>query len=51
MRRRRAIVLEPVLGSWDWLDALAGELDDDLVSAVRDQPESTDRPALSTAFR
>ena len=50
-RRGRAIVLEPVPESWEWLDALAGEVDDDFLSAVREQPESTERPALRKAFR
>ena len=50
-RRGRAIVLEPVPDSWEWLDALAGELDDDFVSAVREQPEPTERPELGTVFR
>jgi antitoxin VapB len=50
-RRGRAIVLEPVPDTWAWLDALAGELDDDFVSAVREQPEPTERPELGTVFR
>ena len=50
-RRGRAIVLEPVPDSWEWLDALAGEFDDDFVSAVREQPESIERPELGTVFR
>jgi antitoxin VapB len=28
-RRGRAIVLEPVPESWEWLDALAGDVDED----------------------
>jgi antitoxin VapB len=50
-RRGRAIVLEPVPDSWEWLDALAGELDDDFVSAVREKPEPTERPELAKVFR
>jgi antitoxin VapB len=54
-RRGRAIVLEPVPESWEWLDALAGELagevDEDFVSAVREQPEATERPELGKVFR
>lgn len=49
-RRGRAIVLEPVPDSWEWLDALAGELDDDFVSAVHEQPELTERPELGRVF-
>jgi len=50
-RRGRAIVLEPVPESWEWLDTLVGEVDEDFVSAVRDQPEPTERPALRKVFR
>lgn len=50
-RRGRAIVLEPVPESWEWLDALVDEVDDDFVSAVREQPEATERPELDKVFR
>ena len=50
-RRGRAIVLEPVSDSWEWLDALVGDLDDDFASAVREQPEPAERPGLSKVFR
>jgi len=50
-RRGRAIVLEPVPESWEWLDALAGEIDEDFVSAVREQPEATERLELAKVFR
>ena len=50
-RRGRAIVLEPVPDSWEWLDALANEVDEDFVSAVREQPEATERPELAKVFR
>jgi antitoxin VapB len=50
-RRGRAIVLEPVPESWEWLDALAGEVDEDFESAVREQPEATERPELGKVFR
>ncbi len=50
-RRGRAIVLEPVPESWEWLDALAGEVDDDFAPAVREQPDGTERPGLAKVFR
>jgi antitoxin VapB len=50
-RRGRAIVLEPVPESWEWLDALVDGVDDDFVSAVREQPEATERPELDKVFR
>ena len=50
-RRGRAIVLEPVPDSWAWLDAVAGDVDEDFVSAVREQPEAVERPGLNKVFR
>ena len=50
-RRGRTIVLEPVPDSWEWLDALAGDLDDDFVAAVREQPAPTERPGIDEVFR
>lgn len=50
-RRGRAIVLEPVPDSWAWLDAVAGGLDEDFVSAVREQPGAVERPGLNKVFR
>jgi antitoxin VapB len=50
-RRGRAIVLEPVPDSWAWLDAVAGDLDEDFVSAVREQPEAVERRGLNKVFR
>ena len=50
-RRGRAIVLEPVPESWECLDALAGDVDEDFVSPVRERPEATERPGLGKVFR
>jgi antitoxin VapB len=50
-RRGRAIVLEPMPESWDWLDAVAGQVDEDFVSAVREQPAPTERSGLRKVFR
>jgi len=50
-RRGRAIVLEPVPESWEWLDALACEVDEDFVSGMHEQPEATERPELGKVFR
>jgi antitoxin VapB len=43
--------LEPVPDSWEWLDALAGDVDDDFASAAREQPDATERPGLAKVFR
>lgn len=50
-RRGNGIILEPVPETWDWLDAIAGTLDEDFVEAVREQPPSTERPELEKLFR
>ena len=50
-RRGRAIVLEPVPDSWEWLDALVGPLDDDFVTAAREQPGPSERPEMDKVFR
>ena len=50
-RRGRAIVLEPVPESWEWLDALAGGVEDDFASAVLEQPSVSERPELEKVFR
>ncbi len=50
-RRGRAIVLEPVPESWEWLDALAGQVDEDFASAVREQPDAAERHGLGKVFR
>ena len=50
-RRGSAIVLEPVPQTWEWLDAIAGTVDDDFVEAVKERPEPTERPALKRLFR
>lgn len=50
-RRGRSIVLEPLPDSWDWLDALAGEVDEDFVSAVRERVEEAERRGLGKVFR
>jgi antitoxin VapB len=50
-RHANAVILEPVAEDWDWLDALAGELDKDLIEAVNQQPAAQQRPALRKLFR
>lgn len=50
-RRGNAILMEPVPETWAWLDAIAGTLDEDFIEAVKEQPASTERPALDKLFR
>jgi antitoxin VapB len=50
-RRGNGIILEPVAETWDWLDAIAGTLDEDFVEAVKEQPPAAERPELEKLFR
>jgi antitoxin VapB len=50
-RQRDAVILEPVVDDWSWLDAIVGRLDDDFVEAVNQRPEPQQRPALDELFR
>lgn len=45
-RRGSAVILEPVADSWDWLDALVGEVDQDFEQAAREEPQDQPRPGL-----
>lgn len=49
-RHGNSVVLEPVPRDWSWLDALVGELDEDFLAAVNEQPEPQERPALDELF-
>jgi antitoxin VapB len=50
-RHGNAVVLEPLVEDWSWLDAIAGRLDEDFAQAVEEQPEQQERPALDELFR
>jgi antitoxin VapB len=50
-RHGNAVILEPLADDWSWLDAIAGQLDDDFVRAVEEQPQTVERPALDELFR
>ncbi len=50
-RHGNTLVLEPVAENWQWLDALAGQLDDDFVHEALAQPEPQARPELDKLFR
>ncbi len=41
-----AIILEPIARDWDWLRPLVGLVDDDLVSALEEEPSAQSRPEL-----
>lgn len=50
-RHGNAVVLEPIAEDWSWLDSLAGQLDNDFVQGVGEQPGPQERPALDKLFR
>jgi antitoxin VapB len=50
-RHGNAVILEPLADDWSWLDAIAGQLDEDFVRAVEEQPHQQERPALDKIFR
>ena len=45
-RHGRAVILEPVAHDWDWLEVLAGKVDEDFAAAVAEKTDEQDRPAL-----
>jgi len=45
-----AVVLEPVVKDWAWLDALAGTVSDDFLKEGREQPAMQVRSTLDQAF-
>jgi len=49
-RHGSAVILEPLVDDWSWLDAIAGQLDDDFVEAVAEEAGQQDRPALDDLF-
>lgn len=50
-RRGAAVILEPILTDWRWLDELvATGLDDDFIEAVEEQSETQERPSLGRLF-
>jgi antitoxin VapB len=50
-RHGSAVILEPVADDWSWLDAIAGQLDDDFKQAATEQPDIQERPAIEKLFR
>jgi len=40
------IILRPIARDWDWLHPLVGPVDDDLASALEEEPFTQSRPEL-----
>lgn len=50
-RHGSAVILEPVAVDWSWLDAVVGQLDDDVAQAVDEPLPQQERPGLDDTFR
>ena len=50
-RHGNAVILEPVVHDWAWLDALAVKLDEDFVGAASEKTAQQSRPAVDKLFR
>lgn len=44
------IVLEPLEGGWDWLDAVTGPVDADFADAALERSRAQERPELDDLF-
>ena len=49
-RHGSAVILEPIADNWEWLDAIAGKLDDDFAAATQEEPAEQARPELDRLF-
>ena len=45
-----AVILEPLVSDWEWLDEIVGKFSDDFLAAGRQQPELPPQPELDGAF-
>lgn len=45
-RHGRSLILEPVARDWEWLEVLAGKVDEDFAAAVAEKTAEQERPAL-----
>lgn len=50
-RHGSAIVLEPMLTDWAWLDDFPGQLDEDVIDAIQEAQAQQHRPAVDSFFR
>ncbi|MCG6113760.1 MAG: type II toxin-antitoxin system VapB family antitoxin [Mesorhizobium sp.] len=45
-RRGRAVILEPLVEDWAWLDGLTGEVEEDFEKAANEEVKAQERPEL-----
>ena len=49
-RQGAAVILEPMVSDWEWLDAIVGEFSPDFFAGGREQPELPSRTGLRELF-
>lgn len=49
-RQGSAVILEPLVSDWKWLDEIAGRFSDDFFADGREQPGLPPHPAIGDAF-
>lgn len=49
-RQGAAVILEPMVSDWEWLDAVVGEFSPDFLADGREQPELPSRRELRELF-
>ncbi|MCC5884972.1 MAG: antitoxin [Gammaproteobacteria bacterium] len=45
-RHGQAVILEPIVDDWGWLEDVVGPVDEDFASAAEEQPAEQERPTL-----
>ena len=50
-RHANAVILEPVIDNWSWLDEVTGQFDQDAAKAVQEKPKQQKRPGLDRLFK
>ncbi|AYG57855.1 type II toxin-antitoxin system VapB family antitoxin [Rhizobium jaguaris] len=45
-RQGKAIILEPIVEDWDWLETVTGPVDQDFAEAATEQPAEQQSPEL-----
>ncbi|MBB6142825.1 antitoxin VapB [Silvibacterium bohemicum] len=49
-RHGNAVILEPIVDDWAWLQGIEGKFSDDMFEAAREQPPAEEREGLDELF-
>jgi len=49
-RQGSAVILEPLVSDWEWLNEIVGKFSRDFFAAGREQPELSEQPELDGVF-